>query len=197
MAVYWSVHQGMVESEIERLTRYRRGDMGAMEELVEKYRRPLFSVILNMVRDAGEADEVFQEAWFRVIRNLNLYTEKNFFGWLVRIARNLIIDRIRRRRPDMSLDEAPEGMTPLSQTLAGPDADPEQQLERDDLCRAVAGALDSLPTEQKEVFLMRVQAGLPFKEIARIQKVSINTALARMQYALSKLRPLLKEYEDM
>mgnify|MGYP001604062141 CR=1 FL=1 len=189
--------QGIVETDKDLLTRYRGGDLDALERLVEKYRRPLFGFILNMVGASGDADEVFQEAWFRAIRSLESYTEKNFFGWLVRITRNLVIDKIRRRRPDVSLDEEPEEGLALGHLLPGRDSSPVRKMENADLCRKVAAAITALPEEQKEVFLMRVEAGISFKEIAEIQKVSINTALARMQYALAKMRPMLKEFEDM
>jgi len=170
--------------------------VGALNDLVEKYRRPLFAFIINMTGGQNEADEIFQEVWFRAIRNIEGYEEKNFFGWLARIAHNLVIDRSRRRRPDMSLDEDLADGTPLRDALPSSTPGPEREIEKKDLARKLAGAVASLPDEQKEVFLMRIQADLPFKEIARVQKVSINTALARMQYALAKLRPMLREYQD-
>ena len=92
-------------SDIALIGRYRRGEVRALEQLVEKYRRPLFGFIINMTGSRNEADEVFQEVWFRVIRKLAVYKHKNFLGWLLRIAHNQIIDRARRRKPDMSLDE--------------------------------------------------------------------------------------------
>jgi len=187
----------MEETDQELLIRYHHGDVDALEELVDKYRRPLFSFIINMLNNPGDADEIFQEVWFRAIKKLGTYKQKNFFGWLVRIARNLIIDRARRRKPDFSLDQEHEEGLPLRQTMPGKDPGPERKLENLNLHTKVANAVGNLPGEQKEVFLMRVQANLSFKEIASIQKVSINTALARMQYALTKLRPLLREYKDM
>ena len=82
------------------------------------------------------------------------------------------------------------------QGLAGEVPEPSRQLEDGETGVEIAQAVRQLPPEQREVFIMRVQGDLPFKEIARVQKVSINTALARMQYALSKLRDLLAEEYD-
>ena len=182
---------GGTDSEV--LARYRDGDTAALEVLVEKYKRPLFGFILNMTEYRGDADEVFQEVWFRAIRKIDSFKSGNFLGWLIRIARNLIIDRARRRKPNVSLDYEPEDGIPIVETIAGEEPGPSDRSEAGEIARQVADAVEQLPAEQKEVFLMRTQSDLPFKEIAAVQRVSINTALARMQYALARLRTLLAD----
>ena len=182
----------------ELVSQYRRGRVEAMDTLIERYRRMLFGFILSRTSGTGDADDVFQETWFRVIRKIDSYRERNFGGWLVRIARNIIIDRARRRKPDVSLNAEPSAGQSLADVIPGTDPGPRRRIEATDLGQAIAAAVAGLPDEQKEVFLMRVEADLSFKEIAKAQRVSINTALARMQYALAKLRPLLKdEYEGL
>lgn len=183
----------MEPTDSELLTRYRCGQVDALEQLVERFRRPLYGYILNMTEGRDDADEIFQEVWFRVIRKLDGYRQKNFFGWVVRITHNLIIDRHRRRRPEVSLDRETETAEPMVDRISATGMDPQQQTEAADLGRRIADAVSGLPDEQKEVFLLRVQTALPFKEIAGIQKASINTVLARMQYALEKLRGALKD----
>jgi RNA polymerase sigma-70 factor (ECF subfamily) len=180
------------EQDADLLARYRRGDVGALETLVEKYRRPLFGYILNMTGGQEDADEIFQETWLRAIRKMGLYRQKNFFGWLVRICRNLVIDRARRRKPVVSLDREEDGRS-MIEALPGGEQAPSDRASMRDLEARLAKALETLPEEQKEVFVMRMQTGLAFKEIAELQGVSINTALARMQYALAKLRPLFAD----
>jgi RNA polymerase sigma-70 factor, ECF subfamily len=182
----------------ELLDRYRRGEVQALDVLVERYRRPLFSYILNMTGRRGDADDVFQESWFRAIRKLGDYREKNFFGWLVRISHNLVIDRIRRQKPEVSLDAESGAEHPIHERLQGNGPSPHGQMEASETGARIRRAVNTLPPEQKAVFLMRVEVGLPFREIARIQRCSINTTLARMHRALGKLRPLLKdEYESL
>jgi len=182
----------------ELVARYRRGDVSALETLVQRYKRQLFGYILNMTGNAGDADEIFQEAWFKVIRKIHLYRHKNFFGWLVRITHNVVIDRARRQKPNVSLDAESDEGTSISSTLADSGPSPRAGVGNEDLGQKIAEAVATLPAEQKEVFLLRTQAELPFKEIAKIQGTSINTALARMQYALAKLRVPLKEcYDDL
>ncbi|MDD4870514.1 MAG: sigma-70 family RNA polymerase sigma factor [Kiritimatiellae bacterium] len=188
----------MEVTDKELLIRYRRGQVDALEALIEKYRRPLFGFIINMIQGRDEADEIFQEVWLRVIRKHVKYKHGNFCGWLVRIAHNVIIDRIRRRKPELSLDEEHEEGLSLGQMMQSNEPEPATRMALQDLSVRINEAVNVLPAEQKEVFLMRVQAELSFSEIARIQKVSINTALARMQYALGKMRTILsKDYREL
>jgi RNA polymerase sigma-70 factor, ECF subfamily len=182
----------------ELLRAYRRGEVGGLARLVEKYRRPLYGYIVRMTEGGADADEVFQEVWFRVIRKLRIYREKNFGGWLMRIAHNIVIDRSRRRKADFSLDDETEGGARVAERVAGREPDPARNAVAQDLRGRIGRAVASLPVEQREVFILRTEAEMPFKEIARLQRVSINTALARMQYALAKLRPALRtEYEEL
>ena len=175
------------------LTRYREGDVAALERLVEKYRPMLYGYIVNTTEGRDDTDEIFQEVWFRVIRKQADFQHGNFGGWLVRIARNLVIDRARGRRNVVSLDAPGTDGRSIEEKLPGEVKTARANLADEELGRRIREAVEELPMEQKEVFWMRMQAGLPFREIADIQGVSINTALARMQYALAKLRDRLKD----
>jgi RNA polymerase sigma-70 factor, ECF subfamily len=183
----------MAMSDKELLVKYRKGDVDALERLVERHRRVLFNFILNMTRNNDDAEDVFQDVWFKVIRKLEIYTEQNFCGWLMKIARNTVIDKSRKRKPEVSLDEESEQGGSLLQAMSAKGPGPMKEAAAGELGDRIRRAADSLPAEQKEVFVMRVQSELSFKEIAKIQGVSINTALARMQYALAKLRTILED----
>jgi len=181
------------------ISHYRKGDVKALAKLVERYKKRLFGFILHMAGRSDEADEIFQETWFRAIKNLDKYREKNLLAWLTRIAHNLLVDRWRSRKGILSLDAGDgEGGLDWSERLAAAGPDPSGMVDEADIATHIAAAIKGLPTEQKEVVLMRVKEGLSFKEIAAAQGVSINTALARMQYGLSKLRGALgKKYGAM
>jgi RNA polymerase sigma-70 factor (ECF subfamily) len=188
----------MDEADAQLLAQYRRGDTRALERLVVKHQRALYGYIGQITTGRDDPDDVFQEVWLRAISRLRTYRHDNFLGWLVRIARNLVIDRARRRKADVSLDQEDGAGRSLAAIVAGPGPDPRREVEAGALGASIRLAAESLPREQKEVFLMRAQMDLPFKEIARIQGVSINTALARMQYALRKMRTALhEEYESI
>lgn len=189
----------MDENDAKLLSAYRKGDAEALGVLVEKYKGPLFGFIYKFSEGREDADEVFQEVWVRAIKNMNRYRQKNLLSWLFRIAHNLMIDRIRRRKPILSL-ETPvhEDGTALSEHLAGAGLSPAEETGGHALGLRINKAAAGLPSEQREVFWLRMQAGLSFKEIAKVQKCSVNTALARMQYAVSKLRKeLAGEYQEL
>ena len=183
----------MEKDDADLLVQYRNGNVQALERLVEQYRRPLYGFILNMLQGQDDADEIFQEVWFRVIKNIDQYKKGKFLSWLFRIAHNFIIDRYRARKRMVSLDKANEEGFSLKDTIPDPVQSPAAMLGSLDINRKIVETVALLPAEQKEVFLMRVQGDLSFKEIAKIQRVSINTALARMQYSLTKLRAALKD----
>lgn len=177
------------------LAEYRKGSVDALAMLVERYRKPLFGFILKMTEGREDAEEIFQEVWFRAIRNMDSYRDKSFISWLFRIAHNLVIDRARKMKPVELLSSRgeEEGEDPIESRIPDPARGPDLDAAGRDLGARILAAVEKLPSEQKEVFLLRTQAELSFKEIAKIQQTSINTALARMQYALDKLRGWLHE----
>ena len=180
------------------LARYRAGDVSALGELVEQYRRPLFAFILRMTEGRDEAEDIFQEVWIRAIRHLDTFKDRKLLSWLFRIAHNVIIDRARKRKPDCSLQDTSATDTPLEQHVAAPTHSPADVAGYRDLHIRMSAAIDQLPLDQRSVFLMRMEGDLSFKEIARIQSISINTALARMRYAVLKLRAeLADEYAQL
>jgi RNA polymerase sigma-70 factor (ECF subfamily) len=144
-------------------------------------------------------DELFQETWLRVIRKSESFEQYRFKGWIFKIAYNLVIDWSRSKRGNLSLDQTSEytdGLQTLGDTLPAPGFSPDGQAANVDLQKEIMQALASLPVEQREVFVMRMEADMSFKEIAEIQGTSINTALARMQYALTKMRKELKNLHE-
>ncbi len=183
----------MENTDVELLVQYRDGNGSALDLLVERYKRPLFRFILNMTGSSAEAEEIFQEVWLRAIRNIDRYRDDKFLGWLFRIARNYLIDTRRTAKNAGSLDKVGETGASLLDVIPGNGVSPDQRAAGSDAMARITAAVASLPSDQKEVFLMRMDDCLSFKEIARIQGVSINTALARMQYALSKLRGALED----
>lgn len=184
------------------MLRYQQGDRTAFAQLVRRHQAPLYNFALRQVRVPQVAEDVVQETFVRVVQNApDFKHEARFTTWVYTITRNLCIDHLRKRalRKHPSLDESrgEEGDGP---TLGEQTADPRASVEREatgtELKERIARAVDTLPDEQREVFLMREIANLPFKEIAEITGVPENTVKSRMRYALERLQEALAEYED-
>lgn len=164
-----------------------RGDESAIEELYNRYRRPVYAYLNRMLHnDTMTADDIFQDLWIKVINKLPDYNENGKFNaWLFRVAHNQVLEHFRREKSRSKIGvvtddgEMPEQMTSSS--------DPGSMVAAGELTLRLKKLLDSMPVEQKEVFLMR-QNGLSFKEIAKIHKCPVNTALGRMHNCLKFLR---------
>lgn len=191
----------MDKTDTECINAYLKGDNNALEPLVEKYKRPLYSFILKMTEGREDSDEIFQETWFRALKNIKKFKHKNFLNWLFRIAHNLVIDRARRNKKNVSMQSSmggEDGDNTLEDHLAAPGISPAEETEGKAIGKQIEEAIKELSPEQKEVFILRMYSNTSFKEIAKIQKCSINTCLARMQYSLTKLRSILKaEYDEL
>jgi len=172
----------------ELLNAFRHGDVQALDELVARYQSSLHGYLRAMTGSSADADDVFQETWMRVIRNPGSFRGGAFNAWLWRIARNLLVDRLRRRKPVVSLDDADPDHASLIETIPAAGPQPCEEVEETEIARRVAAAVAVLPPDQRDVFLLRMQGGLSFSEIAALRRVPLNTALGRMHYAIQRLR---------
>jgi RNA polymerase sigma-70 factor (ECF subfamily) len=181
------------------ISRYLDGDAGAFGTLVRRHSPALFAFLLWRLRDRHRAEDVLQDTFLRMLTHLGKYRHSGRLrAWLFSIARNLAIDTERAGGAGVlvSTEQAPgEGMPTVGDLLPAPDSTrPDVIAERREGYAAARGALADLPASQREVFLMR-QSGLTFREVARIQKVPLNTALGRMHDAVTRLRKRLKTEE--
>lgn len=171
-----------MDSDEELFLRYRSGEAVVFEELLGRFKAPLFGVILKMVGDRADAEDVFQETLYRVIRHAEEFNpELRFSSWIFSIALNLCRDHLRRRgrSPIQAVAEVPDFAVPHT---------PESDSWRGEVRKAVGQAIAKLPEEQREVFTLREYGGLEFKEIARLTNSNLNTVLGRMHLAVKKLR---------
>jgi RNA polymerase sigma factor (sigma-70 family) len=166
-------------------------------ETVRRERTRLRNFIRRRVRDEGDAEDILQDVFSEFVEAYRLMKPIEQAGaWLFRVARNRIIDRFRRKRPEVLASDlqATNENEPLmlEELLPSPDGGPEAAYARALLMEEIESALDELPEEQLEVFLAHELEGRSFKEIAAETGVSVNTLLSRKRYAVLHLRKRLE-----
>lgn len=182
-------------SDYELLNNYISGNEISINILLDRHRKRIFDYIYMMVKNQGVADDIFQETLIKVVRFVRegRYTENGkFLSWVLRIAHNQVIDYFRQKKQRNNISEGDAGYDLLNHPKFS-DRTVEERLITDQIEADVRKLIDFLPSEQKEVVLMRYYMGLSFKKIAEQTNVSINTALGRMRYALINLRKLIDE----
>jgi len=170
------------------MLRYRDGDVSAFETLYRRHNDALYRYLLRLCRNPGTAEDVFQDAWSKIVRARDRYRPTaRFTTYLYRVAHNCFIDNLRRnRRHDRGIEFAPE-------QHAHPGESPELVTERTLARERLAAALRELPDEQRDAFLLREEAGLGVDEIATVTGCNRETAKSRLRYAVAKLRAAIDE----
>ena len=173
----------------ELMLAYAAGDVTAFQTLYSRHRGPLFRHLQRQLRDAGLAEEFFQDTWQRVITARDRYRpEARFATWLYQIAHNRVTDhwRARQHRPS-----APEDAAELAERVPDPST-PERTLSAFEERRRLQRALEELPDDQREVVLLRLEQELSLEEIGEITGVGRETVKSRLRYAMDKLRARLQ-----
>jgi RNA polymerase sigma-70 factor (ECF subfamily) len=177
------------------LDMYQQGNREAVSQLLERHTRRVRDYVRMMVKDNDVADDLTQEILIKVVKVLDegRYTDKGRFQpWLLRIARNRVLDYFRAQKQVKTINESSVGYDILgSKNMAEPSI--EEEIISEQRAEEIRALVDELPEEQREVVKMRYYEGLSFKEIAELTGVSINTALGRMRYALINMRQLIKK----
>lgn len=165
---------------------YRDGNSAALEVLVDRVRAPLFRTILRHVGERTTAEDIFQDTLERIIRHRRQYdASKPFRGWLWSIAKNRSLDHLRKRGREVLRDDVQAEQSDM--------ANPEDLSASRETMGLLSRAIQSLPEEQRDVFLMREEAEMSFADIAKATGAPLGTVLSRMHYALNKLREVIEK----
>jgi RNA polymerase sigma factor (sigma-70 family) len=178
------------------MLRYAAGDVRAFEALYRRHELKIWRYIHRSVRNRATADELMQEVWFAVAQAANRYQPTaRFTTWLFTLAHHRMIDRHRRSQPDSS-DEMPEvhGERGIERLAAEASSEPSHQAQSMQHTDALIAAVEQLPLEQREAFLLQAEGDLSVEEIADTTGVSFETAKSRLRYARTKLKQILQEY---
>lgn len=170
------------------------GNENALEPLILRHKDKVYTAIYMLVKDKYVAEDIFQEAFLKIIKTMRegKYSEQGkFLPWAIRVAHNLCMDHFRRTRKDIPVTLADgRDISDIIPLMVGSPAD---NMERRQVNAGVRQLIEQLPEDQREVIVLRMYADLSFKEIADITSVSINTALGRMRYGLINLRKMIQE----
>jgi RNA polymerase sigma-70 factor (ECF subfamily) len=171
------------------------GDMAAFEALYARQSLPMWRFVLRSVGDPSLADDIAQDVWFNVVRSAASYVPKaKFKTWLFTLAHNRMVDHWRTQRAHLPLDAGTDERG-LADTLAADSGwGPMRQLQSREQGAALIEAIEQLPAEQREVFLLQAEAGMSVEEIAQATGVGFETAKSRLRYARHSLRQSLKEF---
>ncbi len=175
---------------------YLEGDERSFEILLNRHQQKIYTSIYLFVKDQSLAEDIFQEVFIKIIDTLRkgkYNHEGKFLQWAMRISYNMCVDYFRRskRRPQVSPTETFD----IFDVLQLADDNAEESIMKSQTHERIRKLVDMLPPEQREVVILRHYADMSFKEIAKLTRVSINTALGRMRYALINIRRLIDEKE--
>jgi RNA polymerase sigma factor (sigma-70 family) len=177
------------------MRRFAAGDARAFERLYDRHQKPVWRFVLRSVREPAIADDVTQELWFAVARSAASYqASAKFRTWIFTMARNRVIDLSRTKKNTVSIDDDvdnDEGAHLFTELAADSRLGPLRQLESKDTARQLLDAVEMLPPDQRETFLLQAEADMSVEQIAEATQVSFETAKSRLRYARAKLKSLL------
>jgi RNA polymerase sigma-70 factor (ECF subfamily) len=190
-------------SDQEVVALARAGREAAYRELIRRYERPIFSLILRMVRDRQLAEDLAQETFIKALNAIGSYRpEFKFSSWIFKIANNAAIDHLRRRELDtLSLDGSPSAATPeaIEATIPqiGDRAEtPLEELEARELGGAIEQAIGALRPEYRSCILLRHVEGRSYEEIAEILELPLGTVKTYIHRARHQLRDALAHLRE-
>lgn len=172
------------------LGQLRHGSRDALRRIYEKYRIELFTIAVSLLGDKDLAEDCLQDVFVRLAESGGgIRIGSNLKGYLASSMVNRARDQIRRQARCIGCSVDDLGCCAVEPS-------PAQRLTENEQAATLLNAVTQLPSEQREVFVLHAQAGLGFREIARIQDTPLRTAHSRYRYAIEKLRELLGEENE-
>ena len=186
-----------VRSDDELMDAYLGGESRAMEALYLRHKAAVYSWLAGMFPPA-DADDLYQEAWLRIVRSASSFKGKGFRTWMWRIVRNLAVSSMRKKRPDLVLDQpVDEGEGTVVDGIEDPNAVfAHLKLERDEELERFREAVASLPARRREMLLLRMDAEMSYAEISETLGVPLGTVLATIHRIYKALEKALAGKEE-
>jgi RNA polymerase sigma factor (sigma-70 family) len=182
----------------ELIALYLEGNERAFEELLSRHQQKIYTTVYLFVKNQDLADDIFQEVFIKIIDTLRrgkYNHEGKFVQWAMRIAYNMCVDYFRRNKRKQTVSATINDEFDLFKIIPISDENAEDQIMKSQTHTKIRQLVDMLPNEQREVVILRHYADMSFKEISGLTRVSINTSLGRMRYALINIRRMIEEKE--
>lgn len=180
------------------IARARAGDTAAFTQLVERYERKIYRLARHITQNDEDAEDVLQDSFLKAFQHLKDFQEQSrFYTWLVRIAVNESLMRLRKRKPGrfVSLDEEIDtGEETVAREIAVWDDNPEQRYSQQELREILMQAVDSLSPIFRTVFILRDIDELSTEETARALNISVPAVKSRLLRARLELRDRLTKF---
>jgi len=175
------------------------GNVNAFERLYDRHETGVWRFVFRSVQNQAVADDLAQELWFAVARSAARYEPTaKFRTWLFTMARNRVIDHVRTARNHASIDaENEEGEAIFSSLAADSRLGPLRQVSSREQAKALLDAIEQLPEDQREAFLLQAEGDMSVEDIAAAIGVSFETAKSRLRYARNKLKALLADFAEV
>jgi RNA polymerase sigma-70 factor, ECF subfamily len=187
-----------VSDELALVAAAKAGEVSAFEELVRRYDRNVFRIAQHITQNREDAEDVVQDAFFKAYSNLNQFQgQSKFYTWLVRIAVNEALMKLRRRRPErtVSLDEEVKTEDDsVPREVADWSPNPEQQYTQAELREILDRTIHGLPPTFRTVFVLRDVEGLSTEETAEALSLSVPAVKSRLLRARLQLRERLNKF---
>ena len=181
-------------SDKELIHAYLEGQDKAFEILLNRHKDKIYTSIYLFVKDQSQAEDIFQEVFIKILKTIRrgkYNHEGKFQQWAARIAYNMCVDHFRKAKRRSVI--YPTDEFDIFDVIENPDPNCEDTIIQNQTHAKVRNLIDQLPPEQREVVMLRHYADMSFKEISLLTRVSINTALGRMRYALINIRKMVEE----
>ena len=182
-------------SDTTLIAEFISGNSNSFSILLDRYQKRVYGFIFSKIHDPDLADDIFQDTFIKVVKNLRLgkyNDEGRFLSWVIRIAHNLIMDHYRKINRIPKHESKIESFDILDR-LIEQSINIEESMIETQIHSDLFLLIDELPDTQKEVLRMRLFQEMSFKDIGEQTGVSINTALGRMRYAVINLRKMIEE----
>ncbi len=182
----------MAQSDVELVAASLSGSQLACRELVERFQRPVYNLIVRMIRDPALAEDLSQDTFVKAFTHLSTFDAKyRFASWILKIAHNTAIDYLRRHtRAPASLDDGDDGEARTTMDRSSPD--PAALLARKELAQALDEAIDRLKPDYRKVVVLRYQEELEYEEIAQVLSMPIGTVKSYLHRARRELAEMVR-----